>query len=175
MISTLALSQDNAVGNSFLMPIHSPLVFLCQAEYDTPTPDYLYVDIYDSTDTLLDTYRAIPYRDISSTVREFAFIANEILKGYMGNMDDFLQSTNSLVFCDDLTAIFTIAFRDPDGDAADAEVEIVAMHGACQFGEAPNKVSVYANAAQTYYTTEDRPVYAYFYNDNAANVITVTA
>lgn len=172
-ISSISISQDNVVNSSNLMPVHSPLRFLCQATYSGDTPSYLYVDLYDADSVLLETFKAIPYRDISTTVREFVFIAEGLLRQYMDSFDDFAQSGNDLEYCDGLTKEFTITFRDPDGVASSDSIDIVAMHGASQFGEYPNKESLYNNDPKTYYNLDSRAVYAYFYNDDESNTITV--
>lgn len=172
-ISLLSISQDNIVDGSDLMPVHSPLRFLCQATYSGDTPEYIYVDLYDDLDALQETFRAIPYRDISTTVREFVFIAEALLRQYMEDFDDFAQAGNTLVYCDGITKRFKLVFRDPDGVAIDETLYFNAMHGASQFGEYPNKESLYDNNPKTYYNLASRAVYAYYYNNDEANVITV--
>ena len=173
MILSLTLSQSNVVEGSNLLPVHNPLIFICQAEYSGTPPDYIYADLYDKDDILLNTFKCIPYRDPIPTYREFLFIADKILKGYMDGLDDFVQGADTLEHVDNMTMEFKIVFRDPESNSADVEFEMVAIHAANQFGQNPNLHEVFNNETDTYIAYENKPVYIYFYNDNIANVLSV--
>lgn len=166
-ISSVSIVQDNFVNGSNLLPVHQPLAFLIDATYSGDTPDYITIEIYDKDDILLGTFKGIYYSDISSSIRRFVFFADEILKGFMGVFDDAPQSGGTIEFVEDITKQFTLDF---EGE----ELEIVAIHAASQFGEHPNKESVYNNESKTYQGYNDSPCYVYFYNNDTSNIITVS-
>ena len=172
MISSLEIYQDNKIGDSNLMAVHSPLVFLIDANYSTTDPYFIYCKLYDG-ETLLNTFRCIPYKDLTTTKRRFMFIADSILRGYMEGYDDFVQSSSSLAFVEDITKEFTLVFSDPDGDADDVSLDIVAMHGVSQFGENQNKVDIFSNESEIIIAANNKPCYVYFYNDDITNEISV--
>lgn len=171
-ISSVTITQDNIVDSVNLLSIHNPLVFIADAAYTGSIPDFLNVKLYDKNDVLLDTFACIPYAD-STGVRRFAFLANDILKGYMGALEDFASVEKVIEYVPNATTIFKLKFYDPDSEATYDEVTFVAMHAARQIGETPYLESIYNNESETYYTGQNMPAYAYFYNDNELNIITV--
>lgn len=173
MISSLNLIQDNKVVNSDLMAIHSPFIFLVDAIY-TGEVLFIYCKIYNESDQLLNTFKCIPYKDITATQRRFMFVANSILQGEMEGFEDFAQSVGSFVPVPDITKKFKLVFSDPDDVADDLEVEIMACHGVKQFGSSPNMSEIYTNESETVTGVKGHPVYVYFYNDNASNVISLS-
>lgn len=172
-ISSLSFYQDNKVGDSNLMPIHSPLIFLVDAVYDTEDPYYIYCKVYNESDQLLDTFKCLPYKDITVTQRRFMFIADSILRGYMESFEDFAQTNNTLEYVEDITKRFKLVFSDPDENATDIELEIVAIHGVSQFGEHPNKSNIYNNEAETIIGISGKPCYIYFYNNDEDNILSL--
>jgi hypothetical protein len=172
-ITGIAITQDNVVNGSNLEPIHSDLIFIADITYTGDTPDVIHVEVRDDADILLDTYKAIPYKDLLATVRQFVFIANEPLKSLMESFDDFFQLNETLIFVEDITKIFKIRFLDPDTPATFDEIKVDIVHGASQFGENPNLDSQFNNESDIYYAAEDGIVYVYFYNDDPANTVDV--
>src|SRR3989304_6994104 len=107
-ITQVEISQDNKYNDSDLLPVHSQLVFLVNATWTTSAPDNLYVGIFDDTDTLLDTYKCIPYSDIQANVRQFAFIASEPVRSMMEPFDDTLQAVDTLVHIPEMTKVLRL-------------------------------------------------------------------
>jgi hypothetical protein len=172
-ISNITISQDNKVNGSNLEPIHSTLVFIAEVTYSGSVPDVLHVEIRDDADLLLETYKAIPYRDPTITTRLFVFIANDPVKSIMEGFDDFFQLTETFLFVENITKILKIRFVDPDNAATFEEVEIDFVHGAAQFGENPNLDEQFNNESQIYFAPIGGIVYVYFYNDDPANDVAI--
>lgn len=171
-INYINIVQDNKVGDSNLLPIHSPLSFLIDVEYSGEYPTELYVDII-SNSNVIGSYKAIPFKDVLGNVRRFIFVATDVLKGIMADFDDMFQVLNSLVPLGKITRLITVKFYDPDNISMADEVEVNLIHGVSQFGEEPNLVDVFNNIPQTYYGAKGSFVYVYFYNDDINNIITV--
>lgn len=165
MITTLTIFQDNIEGESNLMPVHSPLVFLIDADYTSTAPDYIYCKLY-YNETLLNTFKCIPYELIIPGEMRFMFIADSILRGYMDSYDDFYQDEDIAYVAENITKKFTLSFEDPEENASSKSVDIVAIHAVSQFGEAPNKEDIYNNEDETIYCSKDQPVYLYIYDSD---------
>lgn len=172
-ITTLSIYQDNKTGDSDLMPIHSPLVFLVDADYTGGAPATIHCEIYDSVSVLKGTFKCVPYQDISTSTRRFMFIAQRVLKSYMGEFQDFAQSDGTLVYVDDITKVFRLVFVDPDAVAGDVETTITAIHGVSQFGSDPNFPDIYNNVTEVVTGIKDKPCYVYFYNEDESNILAV--
>lgn len=172
-INTISISQDNKVGSSDLMPIHSPLVFLCDVQYTGEYPTSVYVDIIDSNSDVVETFRAIPYRDLLSNLRQFAFVANDVIKGLMDTFNDESQLTDTLVYLGELTKTYTLKFYDPENEIVSDETTVTFIHGAAQFGEDPNFYDIYSNEETIYYGANGQGVYVYFYNEDTNNVLVI--
>lgn len=171
-ITSITIAQDNKVGASDLLPIHSPLVFLADAEYTGEYPTSIFVDVIADGD-VIDTFRAIPYRDLLANLRQFAFVATDVLKTILGPLDDFFQPMESLAYVNGFTKVVTLRFYDPGNEATMDEVTVTLCHGAVQFGQQPNLESIYINEAQTYFGPDNKLVYVYFYNDDPNNILTI--
>lgn len=172
-ITGISISQDNKVGDSDLLATQSPLVFLVDVTYTGLIPDVLYCDIYDKDSELLSTFKCIPYKDLLPTIRQFMFIADGILRGYMEDFNDFVQTENSLEYVEDITKIFELKFRDPDAGVTDESITFTAIHAIRQFGENPNLSEIYNNDHDTYIAAKGKPCYVYFYNNNESNVLSI--
>lgn len=173
MITGISVYQDNKIGNSDLLPVHSPLVFLVDASYSGSAPNELYAVLKDENGLELATFNCIPYRDVLATVRRFAFVANDLIRGYMDGFDDEVTTAFSISHVSSITKVFIIEFKDPNGDAASDTVQFTAIHGANQFGSNPNKESIYNNEPNTYIGVINKPVYVYIYNNNINNIISL--
>jgi len=165
--------QDYKVGDSDLLAVHSPLTFLIDVTYSGVIPDILYCDVYDEDSVLLVTLKCIPYQDLTPTERRFIFIADSIIRGYMNEFDDFVQTENSFVHVPDITKIFELKFRDPDAGVSDEPAIFTAIQSAREFGENPNLTEIFNNEPQDYIAAKDEPAYVYFYNDNTTNILTI--
>ena len=111
-ITAVEIVQTNIVGDCDLLAIHSPLIFLANATYNTAPPDNLYLFIYDKDDVLLGSYKSLPNRDISPTVRQFRFRADQVLRQWLRPIEDFTQADNTLVEVPDMTKQFKIKFSN---------------------------------------------------------------
>jgi hypothetical protein len=171
-ITSVNISQSNITDNCNLVSVHNPLIFLVDVAYNSAVPELLKVDLLDNEDTLLETFACIPYLDTTG-LRQFAFIANDILKGYMGSFNDFVSAEKVLEYCEGITSEFKLKFYDPADDTIKDEVSFVAMHSARQYGDTPYLESIYLNENETYIAGAKMPVYVYIYNNNTENVITV--
>lgn len=179
-INTLTIIEDNQVNGSNLVSVHNPLAFICEAFYSGQTPHWIYVDVIVDGDKV-GTYKAVAYKDITGTHRQFAFFASDTLKQTMLNglnvvpFDDFGQSAESLDYVPNLTRLITITFRDPEDVAAAASCTVDVCHAASQIGDkyGANMYEQYNNHADTYYCANGGVCYVYFYNDNPNNVLSI--
>lgn len=165
-ISSIDIVQDNISGDCNLLAVHSPITFIIDVEYSGDLPE-LFVDIMDLTEEVLATFRCIFYKDLSSTVREFLFIAStgkeSVLRGYMTEYDDFVQTAGTIERVINNIFDFILRFRD-EGETIYEDIQIVAFHAARQFGQTPALTNIYDNDSDTYITGQNKPVYIYFYN-----------
>jgi len=172
-ITSITISQDNIVNGSNLMPIQSPLTFIADVVYTGLTPDAIDVEILDTSDVVLETYAAIPYKDLSTTSRQFVFKAEGALKALVDDFEDFAQLNDTLEYVDNITTQFKIKFVDPDLSTTNDEVLIDAAQAFRQFGEYPNLKDQFNNDSDTFFAPQDGFVYVYFYNDNESNLVAI--
>ena len=90
MITGLTISQSNITEDCNLLAVHNPLSFFVDADYTSTAPNKLAVEIWDTTQKL-GTFNCIPYEDVSSNVRRFLFIADELLRSYMQSYEDYFS------------------------------------------------------------------------------------
>lgn len=179
-ISAITITQDNHENGSDLLAVHSPLVFIATAIHDnTPAPDYVHVLVYQHTDfegtkVLKDVFRTILKDDNSTTERNFMFVADGILRGYMEGFEDFTQLSDTIQYCEGFTQIFTIIFEDPDNPSNVAETTFTALHGSGQFLEGCNKKEIYDNDIDTFIGVPNTPAMVYFYNIDTDAELTFT-
>lgn len=170
-VSAITISQDNKLTGCNLLAIHNPLVFLIDVTYSGETPQKLYCDVINSESVTLATYQCIPYQDISN-YRQFAFVADQIIRGEMDDFKDYNSDERVLEFVPNITKQFTLKFYIDE--TLSAETDFTACHAARQYGDSPAMQSISQNTNEnTYIAGEGRPVYIYFYNDDETNVITV--
>lgn len=177
-VTAIDIVQDNTVGDSDLIAVHNPVVFKINVTYTGSAPDIVYARVFDSTPTLLGTFKCVPYVDVTTNIRQYIFIADSILRGYMEDeFEDFVQTGASLDYCDGITKEFRIDFDDYDTPLPAVPVYFTAIHAARQFGDenGPNAEDIFNNDAKVYYACEEKPVYLYVYNDDEANIIGTTS
>lgn len=175
-ITGISIVQDNKVDGCDLLSIHNPLVFIVEVDYTSTAPDELYVDIVG--DSL--TFSCILESDPQAGKRRFMFLADEIIRGMMQSFDDEEQADDSLVLLDNSTHDVSLLFRDPTvaigslvTNVNKIQLDFIACHATRQFGESPSLNAIFENDNETYLSVEDGVCYAYFFNDNALNVLTV--
>ena len=172
-ITGVSISQNNIVSGSNLIPIHSPVIFIADVTYSGLLPNILNVQILDDTDTLLETYKAIPYRDPLATVRQFMFVAGEPIRSLMNGLEDFFQLDDTLEYVDDITKVIKLKFVDPDNELTFDEVTLDFAHATEQFGNNPNLVDQFNNEDDNYFAPDGGFVYVYFYNDDITNDVAI--
>jgi len=168
-VTNITITQDNKVGNCDLLSVHNPLVFLAQADYTGEAPEYMYVDVKNVSGTVLGTFACIPYEDVTEG-RVFAFIATDILRAFMEDIDDFESEEGVLEFVDNITMYFTLKFYI--GSEYDT-VSFTAIHAAGQYGASAAMEDIYNNTDETYYAANGMPVYIYFYNADTDNILNI--
>lgn len=168
-ITSITVIQDNKIDSCPLLSVHNPLVFIVEAEYTSSAPDLLYV----SENVGSKIYSCIPYSDPQAGKRQFMFIADEIMRGLMGEFDDVIQSDGTNEHRTSKTLDVTLRFYDPSTPATYVDLAFTAIHAARQFGESPSCNNIFENDAENYIGVVGFPCYVYFYNDSASNVLTV--
>lgn len=172
-ITNISISQDNKVGESNLIPVHSPVIFIVDVTFTGLVPDTLKVQILDINDVLIDTYKCIPYKDLLATLRQFIFIADQPIRGLMEGFDDFAQLNETFIPVPDITLQLKLKFVDPDNASTFVVETFDFVHGAEQFGNNPNLVDQFNNENDIYFAPKDSFVYVYFYNDDAASDVNI--
>lgn len=174
-ISAITIEQDNKVGNSDLLPVHSPLVFIVNVAYDGISPTVIYTDV-EVDGLVVETFKMIPYKDPLETLRQFCFVSNDVIKGLMDPFDDTFQTMESLVHIPEITKRCKLTFYEPENKATMfAETTVTFAHGAVQFGDEPNLRAIYQSDTNTYLGAVGEIVYVYFYNEDPANELTIGA
>jgi len=110
-ITNIEITQNNMVGDCDLLNIASPLIYLVNVEYTDAVPDLIYATIFSGA-TELDHFKCLPFKDISSTVRQFWFRADEILREHIPPLEDVTQSDNTLIEISGAVKDLTIRFSD---------------------------------------------------------------
>jgi len=168
-ITSITVIQDNKVDSCPLLSVHNPLVFIVEADYTSTTPNTLYV----SESVNSGIYSCIPYSDPQAGKRQFMFIADEIIRGLMGDFDDIVQAGTTNIFRTNKTLDLTLTFYDPSTPATNCAITFIAMAGSRQFGESPSINEIYENDSENYVGIVGFPCYCYFFNDNTSNVLTI--
>ena len=169
-VTALEITQNNKVNNVSVFATHSPLVFLCEATYSGTPPESLEVQIFDESVTLLGTFNAIPYEDPTATRRVFAFIANDIIAGYMDDFKDSHISLGALIHQENTQKKFTIAFKS---GLIFTFFEFHSVAAARQYGQTECLTDIVSNENDIYFGGCDQFVYVYVWNNSEANDITV--
>lgn len=162
-VTEITVYQDNIESSVNAMAVHSPLVFLVDVTYTSSAPDFIYCEVFKEGISKL-TARCIYVADISETTRRFKFVADEILRGYMPDFDDFVQSGGSIETATNISQTFTLNFKNDTIGTIQLPIEIEAVHAARQIGENACLVDICSNANDLYLGAENKPVYVYFYN-----------
>jgi hypothetical protein len=174
-VTDITVFQDNIVASVNLMAVHSPLVFLIDVTYTGAAPT-LYCDItLDGGDPITTdaTFQCVYLLDISPTVRRFMFRADSLLRGFMEDFEDFVQTAESVAIVLKTQQAFILVFRDNPLTYSDT-VSLIAFAAKRQFGQTPAISEIYNNADVLYVAGYKKPIYIYFFNTVAAGVITIT-
>lgn len=124
---------------------------------------------------ILGVFRAVRWTDVSVGLRQFIFFADKILKSYMSDFDDFVQTGGSVSPVQNITSSFDIEFFDPASISTNVTLSINCIHAAQQFGQHQYCEEIYNNDNETYIAYADKPVYIYGYNNSIGNYINVTS
>jgi len=166
---SLTIVQDNKQSGVDLLAINNPLSFIVEATYTGITPDYIPVDLYFDGE-IIASFKALSYKDSAPLTRQFVFLADEIIRGYMDDLNDFAQASGTMQPLENITKEFQVVFTYQNQSVS---ITFVACNGVRQFGDEFGACMVDVNNNKTYTAGENGTVYLYFYNDNENNVITV--
>jgi len=172
-ITTLQIIQDNKSGNSDLIPAHSPISFIVRAQFTGTTPETLNIKLIDDDGNILDSLNAIPYRDLSSNVRDFIFIASKLIISFLPKFDDILEPLESFEFVENIIKNITIRFEDIENENMFVEIPLNFCNAVKQTGEFPNLIEQFNNLPDIYFCPSGFFCYVYFYNDNELNNIEI--
>jgi len=172
MITSISVYQSN-VDDCNLLAVHSPIVFLIDVVYTATAPNYIFAKVYDGL-TLKGTFKTIPYSDVTPNTRRFMFIADSILRGYMDDYEDFEQTSETLVHVEEITKPFEIVFTDPEENAPEYAINIVACRAVRQFGEDIAMCSIYNNETEIVKGIKGYPCYVYFYNSSEGGIVSLS-
>lgn len=174
-VTDITVSQDNIVAGVNIMAVHSPLVFLIDVTY-TGTVPVLKCDITIDGITPVNedaTFKCIFLADLTPTVRRFMFRADSLLRGYMEDFDDFVQTAESVAVVLKTQQAFILVFYDEE-ETEEATVDLVAFAATRQFSETPAISPIYNNEDTLYIAGADMPIYVYFYNKTAGVAATIS-
>lgn len=164
-VTNIAVSQTNIVGDCNLLAVHSPLVFLIDVTYTGAAP-LLKCDVNDSAGVIIADdaiFNCIYYRDLAANIRQFMFIADQILRGYMPEFADFVQTSESVSQVTNIPLAFQLRFYD-EGDTIEETADIIAYASSRQFGQTPAMTEMFLNESDTYIAGSGKTVYIYFFN-----------
>jgi len=173
-ITNITISQNNMVGDCDLLNIASPLIYLVNVEYTDAVPDLIYATIFSGA-TELDHFKCLPFKDISSTVRQFWFRADEILREHIPPLEDVTQSDNTLIEISGAVKDLTIRFSDLYPTPINSGfTNFFAINAAAQFGGIEANQDVYNNEQQSQIGISGKHAYAYFYSADPTGTLSVT-
>lgn len=174
-VTAVTVYQDNIIGSNNLVAVHSPLVFLIDVTYTGAVPVLMCDITIDGVTPVSDdaTMKCVFHSDISPTVRRFMFRADSMLRAFMEDFEDFIQTSETVVEVLKVKQEFVLVFYD-SGDLFSDTVNIIAFHAKRQFGQTPAISEIYANEDILYIAGSDKPVYIYFFNDSDGAIRTIT-
>jgi len=165
--SAIVISQDNIISSKALLSINNPLVFLINVTYTGQVADYISVDILDVDSNVISENLIAPaYKDISITERQYIFDADQLLRGYNAQLQEWVQAVDTIEL-DPNSNIFTLKFY---ADPLDEEVTFSVLNAATQIGSSPCKDSIYDNDYQVFIAYYGFWAYTYFYNIATADL-----
>ncbi len=184
-ITNINITQDNKTDGSDLLPVHSPLSFIAEVTHTGDFPDILMCQVRDETRTSpgISSFQCVFLDDVDATTRRFVFYADEVVRSIMlyqpsttgyGKIDfeDFYHAQDITVEVGNITKELRLLFYDPNGSET-AQEDQVFVHGAKQFGEAPNLKEVFDNSYDYYLCPTTGWCYVYFYNDDPTATISI--
>lgn len=174
-VSDVTIYQDNVSGAVNIMAVHSPLVFLIDVTYTGAAPTLLCDVTIDGVNPISEdaTFQCVFHSDQSPTVRRFMFRADSLLRGFMEDFEDFVQTAEAVSEVYKTKQDFTLVFYD-SLEAASDSLDIIAFAARRQFGQTPAITEIYNNQDALYIAGKDKPVYVYFFNTVAGDDITIT-
>lgn len=169
-MAAIRIAQDNKVDGFGLLSVHNPLTFIAEVDYDGLTPDFCDVELL-SDGLSLVKLKAIALKDTAPKTRQFVFVADEIIRGWMPFFDDEVQASDTLIFIENITKEFTVLFTFEN---LTAQIDFVACNGSSQFGDIYGACLKDINASKVYTAGENGVVYLYLYNWSENNVISMS-
>lgn len=175
-VSDVTIYQDNVSGAVNIFGVHSPLIFLIDVTYTGAAPTLLCDVTVDGVNPISEdaTFQCVFHSDQSPTVRRFMFRADALLRGFMEDFEDFVQTAEAVSEVYKTKQDFTLVFYD-SLEAASDSLDIIAFAARRQFGQTPAITEIYNNQDTLYIAGEDKPVYVYFFNSQSEGTdVTVT-
>ena len=166
-ITACAIIQDNIISGKALLSVCNPLTFIIQCTYVMPPPDFISVTIKRADNQIMFEGIAPVYSDVSAGVRQYIFVADQILRGMITtekSLEDVIipayptAGYNALIdYCYYFNIIFTAgSFTD--------STTFFGLYGSNQFGSSPCEVDLYDEADATFIAYKDYPVYLYYFD-----------
>lgn len=160
-ITTITITQDNIIGTNNKLSVHSPLIFLAEAETSSTFPDTIDVEVrLDSV--LVGTFNATPYKNEGSK-RIYMFEASNVLKSFMQPFDDINQAVEDVDLIPYASSLFNIKFIE---GAVSDDVDIVAICSANQRGDTETAKQFQEYTIYAFYL---KLFYMHIYNDNVTS------
>lgn len=167
-VSDVTITQDNIVDSVNIFGVHSPLIFIIDVTYTGAAPTLLCDVTVDGVNPISEdaTFQCVYHSDLTPTVRRFMFRADSLLRGFMEDFEDFVQTAEAVSEVFKTKQNFTLVFYDEDETYSDS-VAIIAFAARRQFGQTPAISEIYNNQDTLYIAGQDKTVYVYFFNSEA--------
>jgi len=175
-VTDITIYQDNIEGAVNLLAVHSPLVFLIDVTY-TGTVPAMRCDVTIDGITPINedaTFNCVFHEDVTNVIRRFRFQADAMLRGFMEEFADFVQTDASVEQVRDVQQTFQLVFYDVELTMVAEPTVIIAFAARRQFGESPALSEIYNNEDDLYIAGSEQPVYVYFYNDTLGSSAIIT-
>ena len=169
-MAAIRVIQDIKVDGFALLSVHNPLTFIVEVDYDGLTPDYCDVELLTDSVSLVKL-KAIAYQDTAPKTRQFIFVADEIIRGWMPRFEDEVQAADTLIYIENMTREFTVVFTFEN---LTASIDFVACNASSQFGDIYGACLKDINDPKIYSAGKDGVVYLYIYNWDENNVISMS-
>lgn len=130
--TSITVIQDNKVGSANYLTINNTLAFIVECTYSGDTPEVLEVRL--QIDSIIKGYyNALPYKDVSGTVRQFIFFASDYIKGWLPDVRDEVQALNDIIVVN--LPIISLRFNPVGLTSPSSIISFFAINGTRQFSD----------------------------------------